>query len=65
MIPKELIAPKYTKDGLPHNTNITGMYRLCEEALCETYISCPYMRCFKHWVGMIDKKLTDAKEWTD
>lgn len=63
--PPELIAKKYMKDGMPVSTNITGMYRLCAEPSCTTYISCPYDKCFKHWYGMIDHKLTNAKEWKD
>jgi hypothetical protein len=63
--PEELIAPKYFKDGIMTSTNVTGKYRPCEEANCETYINCPYMRCNEHWYGMIDKSLTNMKEWKE
>lgn len=61
--PENLIAPFYKKDGLTVQANINGYYRLCSDPTCETYITCPFSTCFKHWTAMADKKLTTMKEW--
>ena len=62
--PKDMQAPYYNKNGISTQSNINGKYRKCRDPTCETWISCPYATCFKHWTAMVDKKLTDAKEWT-
>ena len=61
--PEELISPYYKKDGMLVQSNVSGKYRKCEDTNCETYVSCPYVRCFAHWTAMRRKAETDMKEY--
>ena len=62
--PAHLIASIYKKSGFDVQMNINGKYRKCEESGCEIYITCPYVRCTKHWKAMVHVKDTTMKEWT-
>ena len=63
--PENLQAGYYMERGQKMGKNISGKYRICQEDRCDKWISCPYTHCFTHWKAMIDKDLTDAKEWED
>jgi len=41
----------------PQGTNITGMYRKCQNLNgCDNLVSCPYTHCKEHWIAksMVD-----------
>ena len=48
----------------PQGTNITGMYRKCQElsGACDTLVSCPYTHCKAHWVAKSMVENTDMKQ---
>ena len=48
----------------PQGTNITGMYRKCQElsGVCETLVSCPYTHCKEHWIAKASVKDSLMKE---
>jgi len=58
-----MIAPIIEKDGIKKQTNIIGLYRICEEPNCQTYISCPFVRCLEHWYALSSKVGTAMKEY--
>jgi len=63
-IPENLIAPFYMKGGLRIQTNIVGLYRLCEESGCGKYIACPFVRCQKHRTDFAIEESV-VPEWSD
>jgi hypothetical protein len=63
LIPPELVAPFYTKNGITTQANISGKYRKCQDPTCETYITCPYVNCFVHYTALVRKEDSLMKEW--
>lgn len=58
-----MIAPIIETDGITKQTNIIGLYRRCEEPNCQTYITCPFVRCLEHWYALSSKVNTVMKEY--
>lgn len=48
----------------PKGTNITGMYRKCQnlDGTCETLVSCPYVMCREHWTAKAMVEYSSMKE---
>lgn len=60
--PINLQVESYEKGGVMVQKNIIGMYRLCAEPGCKTWIGCPFVRCQTHRTDFA-KKDTVVKEY--
>ena len=60
--PEHLKVDSYQKGGVTVQMNIIGMYRLCAEPECETWIGCPYVKCQEHRTDFA-RKDTVVKEY--
>ena len=60
--PEHLKVQTYHKGGINVQTNIIGMYRLCADSDCKTWIGCPFVKCQKHRNDFA-KKDSVVPEW--